>query len=196
MAYIATRFPELIAFGFSGGPAFRTRIAATRSGKEQRNQGLSASLGRWTATHKHKGQTATEALIAYFQVANGRTNTFRFKDYADFAAAGSAGIVTLISGDTYQMKKRYTVGASSQDRPIYKPIAATVSISGGGSYSLAAETGIITRNSGAAPTGWTGQFDAHCRFDSDEMQIEIVERKAGGEYIYTWGDIAIVEVPL
>lgn len=194
MSYSTLRFPELVAFGFAGGPGFNTRVAASISGFEQRQQNWSASRGRWRATHRHKGQAATEALLAYFQAMNGRTHGFPFKDYTDYSASASTGVVALISGDTYQMKKRYTAGGLTMDRPIKKPISATVSISGGGSYSLDAATGIITRNSGAAPTGWTGQFDVPCRFNADEMQIEIVERKPSGEYIYTWGDIEIVEI--
>lgn len=193
MATLTERFPMCVAFGFEGGAGYKTSIAVNLGGKEKRNQDWSQSRGRWRATQLGKKEDVTEMLVKYFHAAAGRQNNFPFRDWIDYKVASSEGIVTLVSGTTYQLYKRYTIGGISRDRKIIRPVSAV--IAGGGTYSsVNTSTGTFTHDSGAAPTGWAGQFDCLCRFDQDELNIEIVNRNGGGgELIFTWGNIGIVE---
>jgi len=193
MAFIESpRFPEAISYGAKGGPAWSTTISAVASGDEARNQNWSAARHHYDVAHvvhaDDGGRRA--ALIAFFHACKGRANAFRFKDYADYTVASGEGVVVELTATTFQLYKRYTSGASTYDRIIQKPIAATVALSGGGSYTLDATTGIVTVVSGADPTGWTGEFDVPCRFDIDQLTLSIESR---GLYGHTDG-IPLVEV--
>lgn len=186
------RFPDDVAYGFTGGPLFNTNVVPTRSGFEQRIGRWGAALGRWTATHRNKSQAQTDLLIAFFRAVNGRAHGFRFKDWADFLADNSSGILTLISAGSYQLKKRYTAGVLTHDRTIAKPVSGTITIAGGGTYTLDSTTGIVTHSAGPAPTSWAGQFDVPARFDSDELQVTAVTRSNG--LLFTWENAEIVEI--
>ena len=59
-------------------------------------------------------------------------------------------------------------------------------------------TGLVTF--GSAPTSghtltWTGQFDTPCRFDIDDLKIELVdELPAGGDLLCRWASIPLIEL--
>lgn len=183
------RFPEGISNGAKGGPGYSTDVVVVNSGFEQRNGIWTMARCSYDVGHGVKSQTDMATLIAFFRVCKGRLHGFRFKDWADYAAAGSEGVVALISGSTYQMYKRYTNAAGTEDRVITKPVSGTVSVAGGGTYSINYATGVITVTAGAVPTGWTGEFDVPCRFDTDQMDVTIDQYGR-----YSWGSIPIVEI--
>ena len=189
MAFIESRFLESIAFGARGGPVFSTTVIVLNSGAEQRNQNWSYPLQRYDISHAVKTVAERDTLIATFYAAAGRANGFRFKDYADYQATVANGALVLISGSNYQLVKNYAFGAVTQQRKITKPVSGTLTISGGGSYTVDYTTGIVTKTSGAAPTAWAGEFDVPVRFDSDQMQIEILTPNA-----FTWGQITLSEL--
>jgi uncharacterized protein (TIGR02217 family) len=195
MATLTERFPYRVALGFEGGSAYSTTIASLPSGKEKRNANRTTSMGRWVATQLHKREPVTQALIAFYHAAGGRINLFPFRDWSDYKVLAGDGSAVLISGATYQLRKQYVSGGITRYRNITRPINAVVA--GGGVYSVNPSTGVLTVISGGPPTGWTGEFDCLCRFESDDVlqQITIVNRHGSGEHIYTWGDIAIREVP-
>lgn len=41
---------------------------------------------------------------------------------------------------------------------------------------------------------WSGEFDVPVRFDTDVLQIEIVNRQSGADLIYSWNDVPIIEI--
>jgi uncharacterized protein (TIGR02217 family) len=195
MPFLEVQFPKRVAYGFAGGPTYSTSIAVVASGLEQRNVRRSLPLGKWTATHQHKGDTDTQELIAFFHTVKGRAYGFRFFDRLDSTAGSGEGVLAVAESpaNTYLMFREYAAGALSSLRRITKPIDGSITVSGGGTYAVDYTNGTILHSGGGAPTGWTGSFDVPCRFDSDEMKIEIVERGPDG-YVYTWGDISIVEI--
>lgn len=196
MSFLETpRFPDTIAFGAVGGPGFSTGVVTFASGYESRNANWSASRHAYEVSQAVRSKSDMDDLIAFFRVAQGRANGFRFRDFADYSAASGEGVLTeLTANTTWQLYKRYTSGASTSDRIITKPISSTIAFTGGGSYTLDATTGIVTRNSGSNPTGWSGEFDVPCRFDIDQMQHEIVSRSPQGEVLIAWRSIPLVEI--
>lgn len=195
MAFRETpRFPDDISYGVDFGPEFNTIIAINASGDEARNSNWSQARSKGNASHGIRTPAQSLALISFFRVMMGKLHGWRFKDWADFSDGG-AGVVALISGSTYQMYKRYTSGSSTYDRKIQKPVSGSTVVAGGGSYTVDSTTGIITKNSGAVPTGWTGDFDVPCRFDTDQMQMESVTR-TGGVLLTSWKSIPIIEIRL
>ncbi len=193
MSFLAITMPDDVAYGFVAGDMYDVDIVRTLGGWEQRNLNAAQSLGRWTAAYPNKTKAQSDGLLAFWHVANGRQHGFLAKDWMDFEAAGSEGVLTLVSTDLYQMYKRFTSQAQTKDREIKKPRSGTIAIAGGGTYTIDYATGRVTRVSGAAPTGWTGQFDKPCRFDMEKPNISAVAR-SGADLIYSWGDAAIVEI--
>ncbi len=76
---------------------------------------------------------------------------------------------------------------------------ATITVISPTSFSIGINTtGYSTYSSGGAALKtvqpsetlyWQGEFDVPCRFDIDQMQVEIVDRG-----IYSWGQIPMVEI--
>jgi len=195
MSFIETpRFPDIIAYGSSGGPEYRTRIAENEDGKETRNN------RRQTPKHKYNvgvGANTSEKLALlrdYFHAMLGRRNGFRFKDFNDYSTASHMGLavtatdhilVGTVDGvnDEFQLVKRYTVGSLELVRTIKKPVAGTILISiddvteSPSNYTEDTTTGIITFNTppsiGEVVKGGC-QFDVPVRFTSDSLQVDMI----------------------
>lgn len=157
MAFLEIQFPVGIARGAAGGPGYNTTMVVVNSGAEKRNQNWSAPLGVWDVAHGVKSQAQMDALIAFFRVVKGRANGFRFKDWLDYQATIANGLLGAGVGTglpTYQLVKRYSNAAGSEDRSITKPVAGTltpyrntvevVAGSGAGQYAVDTTTGIVT----------------------------------------------------
>ena len=198
MAFLDIQFPPRIAFNALGGPEYQTDVVVLASGHEQRNQNWAVARGQWDVAHAIKTAADKNALIAFFRVAKGRANSFRFKDWLDFEASLTEGVLTSLGGGTYQLAKRYTNAAGSEDRNITLPVNGTVVVKqgavtlvSGGDYSINYATGVLTviGSPMPAPTAWSGEFDVPARFDTDRMQASIIDKA-----VYRWESIPIVEV--
>lgn len=191
MSFLAERFPSEISYGAVGGPGFLTDVVATNSGDESRDSIWAYERGQWEVAHAARLPAAYRPLQAFFRAAAGRANTFRFKDWTDFECAITEGVFTLLTATTFQCLKRYTFGAVTFDRKIVLPIS-TITINGGTVDSVNYATGIVTMTTGT-PTAWSGEFDVLCRFDTDVMRAETIDR-SGSQLIVGWRSIPIVEV--
>lgn len=191
-AFIETPvFPEDISIGSSFGPGYSSSIARNIAGYEFANQNWVMPLHQGDVRYGVKNQTQLDNLLAYFHKVAGRFNRFRFKNWNDYSAVtGTTGTVVAIDATHWQMYKTYIYGAISAARKIAKPRAG-VTFTGGGSYTYDTTTGIITKVSGAAPTGWTGEFDFPIRFDTDKMLPVWMDFQ-----LYRWESIPIVEIRL
>ena len=192
MAFLETpAFPSDIAYDFQGGPAFSTDIVVNAGGYESRNKNWSQARREWQCSHQPKLKADTDALVAFFNVAGGRADGFRFRDWSDFTATGAEGVFVLLTATTFQMYKAYTVGATTHLRKIQKPVAGVV-VTGGTAPVVATATGIVTVSSGT-PTSWVGEFDVPARFDADRMVLQVVETQPRR---FSWGSVSITEIRL
>lgn len=190
MAFLETpRFPEKISYGATGGPQWMTDVLSSASGHEQRIQRWAAARRSYDVSHGAKTPALFAELLAFFHAVGGRYHAFRYKDWSDFQVIGTQGVLVALSGTTWQMYKRYSAGALSHDRKLVKIVSGTTVVSGGGTYTVDANTGVITKTGGADPTGFTCQFDTPARFDTDQMRATLEDYRAT-----TWGQIPIVEV--
>jgi len=173
MAFIESpRFPDALSYGFVGGPRFLTDLIELESGHDQANQIWSEARSEYRGSLEGKDETDRDTVIAFFRaVAKGMANTFRFKDWHDYQATVSNGILGTgavgTGAPTYQLYKRYTSGAYSIDRAITKPVSGLVTVyrnagavtvgAGAGQIAIATTTGIITfvADSSGATTGHT-----------------------------------------
>lgn len=131
MSFIETpRFPEGIAYGAVGGPGFSTSVIVLKSGFEQRNAEWSASRCRYEVSHAAKTKADFDAVANFFRVVKGRAYGFRFKDFADYQASFTEGILGTGYGTglpAYQMAKKYASGSAYDTRTIKKPVSGTCS---------------------------------------------------------------------
>ena len=158
MAFLDVQFPPEISRGAQGGPGMRTDVVVLNSGFEQRNAVWSVPRSRYDVSHGVKSQANLDALVAFFRVADGRLNGFRFKDWLDYLVTvsnGRLGTTAIGTGfPTYQLYKRYSNSAGSKDRLIAKPVSGQVTAyrnagaltvgSGAGNIAIDYTTGIIT----------------------------------------------------
>jgi uncharacterized protein (TIGR02217 family) len=214
MAFFETpRFPEGVSAGAVFGPAWSTQVGQALGGAEQRNQRWSSMLRKGTVGHDIQDQTDYNALLDFFNVAQGKTHGWRFKDWSDFnvdsisGRLGNLGVNSACGTSTgslsYQLFKRYTNSSGLyRDRVIAKPVSGQISVYRAGSLvawgassgqaSVDTTSGVVTfvaaPASGVALT-WVGQFDTPCRFDTDHM--------AGVTHLInneSWPSIPIVEI--
>lgn len=194
MSFLEVQFPPRISFGATGGPRFQTEIGTLDSGVESRTQGWSQALARYDVSHAARKKDNFDILLAFFLSVKGRAHGFRFKDWTDYQATSSQGIFAMLTSTTFQMYKRYTFGSLTYERKITKPVAGTTVVTGGSSPSVSTTTGIVTVSSGT-PTAHSTEFDVPCRFDTDSIEAEIINRSSTG-FIMGWRSIPIVEIRL
>lgn len=203
--YESPRFPERISYGASGGPMWSTEVVQTISGKEQRTSPWTYPLHRWDVSQGVRTATQFAELRAFFLTVRGRLHGWRFKDWTDYTATHTDGLVSGITSTTFQLVKRYTSGSQTLDRKIVKPIASGFELKNSGTplvlttdYTLDATTGIVTTvtSKTAANLTWAGEFDVPMRFDTDHLQAQIVARNLTAGLIHEWSAVPIVELRL
>lgn len=137
MAFIESpRFPGGIRYGSNFGPTYKTDIVTVKSGREYRNKGWVYPKYVFNANIL-RDKEDLERLIAFFHIAVGKTNGFRFRDEYDHKSCGMNSTPAFDdqalgdgdgSTDTFQLRKAYTEGAYTQYRLIKKPVSGTVKV--------------------------------------------------------------------
>ena len=145
-----------------------------------------------------------EAIEGLHEVTEGGAYGFLMPDPKDNAVTATNGVASLVSGNVYQLAKRYTSLGSSRtkDRTITRPIAAgfALYLSGvlqsGGSYTLDSNTGRITIPSApsAANISWAGSFYVPVQFQSDVIDWEMVRSGQFDQRLIAGPTVALVEV--
>lgn len=214
MSFLETpRFPTNISFGSRGGPGYATDVLILSSGQEARDIGWESARHRYDVGYGIRKAAQLESLIAFFHAVQGRGHGFRYKDPLDFNTSvnGIAGPVAATDvqigvGDgttaSFQLVKIYTTGALSRTRPITKPVSGTLraAVDGvvkteGVHFNVDYTTGILTFTGGNIPLTdevitWGGEFDVPCRFDTDELAVNLDYYRAGS------AQVPIVEIPI
>lgn len=210
MAFLETpRFPDEIAYWASIGPTYRTEVADGQTGYQQTAATMPWALHKMDVTNVMReidigGQGALytfRTLRNFFHVLKGRANGFRVKNFWDYE---DEGLGVLGTGDgtqtVFQMVKRYTVGALSTDKAIYKPVAGSVGVKAdgvtmGSGWSVSTTTGLVTFT--VAPANGvvltcTFEYDLPMRLDRDALRIHpdagglaVFEQLSATEYIPT-----------
>lgn len=134
MAFLETPvFPEELSYGSSGGPSYSTTVISMSSGHEQRNANWAQARHEYDAAYAIQDDITIQLLIAFFHIAQGMANSFRFKDHLDHDNRNSyygdnwmyMGQTDGASAGPYQIKKYYHAGtitsASERIRDIKKP---------------------------------------------------------------------------
>ncbi len=193
------RFPLRLALGTSGGPVRRTDIVSLSNGRENRNR-------RWRDARRHydagsgiKSVDDLYAVLSFFEARAGQLYGFRFRDPIDWKscapqASVSANDQVIGTGDgataDFPLIKTYADTGGATMRPIEKPVAGSVVVSVGGvaalpaDFTVNAETGMVTFVPGKIPAVGAAitagyEFDVPVRFDTDRIDIDLAQFKAG-----------------
>jgi uncharacterized protein (TIGR02217 family) len=193
------RFPDELAAWATGGRGFKTDIVETYGGQEFRNASWSQARGEWEVQNAWRSANQTNNLhnqyvaMQFFMSCMGQLTGFRFKWYWDYTDTqnNGTGTVALIDATHYQATKTYTTGSTTYVQNIVKPVVGQFTVVGSGVYTVDTTTGIITVSSGAAPTGWTGQYDIPCRFAEDVPDLGLDESSGA---LLNWQQLKIIEI--
>ena len=210
MAFLDISFPQLIDLGSSTSkPTFDTVVITSKSGYEQRIGRVVNPRRSFSVDLSFANETELESLAAFFSVAKGKLNSFRFRDWSDYCLGGAmsgGGFVVgtpvqIGTGNTvlvdFQIKKKYTYSGSDVWRTITKPKSGTVKVYLGGvlqvsGYSVNYTTGVVTftsaPGSGVAVTV-ACQFDVPARLDTDEPEFALETVRSGSV-----GSLPVIEV--
>lgn len=191
------RFPGCPRYGYTSEPMYSVTVVQRAGGTERRNVNWSYPLTRLTVTvgPSEGGDPAIQELLRFYHAVRGSGYGFRVKDFADFkscdvgntpAATDCPMVVdTSVSPEAWQLVKRYSYGALSQDRKVSKPVQGTIVIEDDGDpktegvdYTIDYTTGLVSLNftpSTSGPT-WGGEFDLPMRFDG-AFPVEIVSHR-------------------
>jgi len=198
MAFHDTRLPEDVERGATGGPRFKTTIFELSSGHEQRNIDWSQTRGKWVIGYGIETKEEFSLLLSFFYARQGRAHSFRFKDWSDYEMTDQVLGQTDTSTSTFALFRTYTDGGISFNRLISKPVNGTVVAKVNGveqtvvyntapsstQVAIDTTTGEVTIGSTHAATTGTDvsvtlEFDAVCRFDTDQFGITLAVFNAG-----------------
>ncbi len=196
MTFRNIRFPTGIRYGAQAVPMFSTTRARVASSRSQRNKNWTYPLRKFNVERAVTSDTLRNELIAFFYNVNGGGDSFRIKDPTDFEVSSGEGVFTSLGSGQYQMWKRYTVGAYTKDIPVLLPVSGTIAIPGYTETThyvidYTTPSGVVTMVGSpapAAPSCWTGQYDIHAIFETDELPLTVEE---GGVYIAS--QVTIIE---
>jgi uncharacterized protein (TIGR02217 family) len=140
MPFIETpRFPDRISANAQRKRITNTQIVTLASGVEITNRNWAQKLRQFDIGAAVRTPLDSDLIVQWFEALDGPADAFRFKDWGDFQVATSNGLLQPVNGGvrvgtagagfgvpTYQLIKRYSVGAKNHDRDIRKPVAGTV----------------------------------------------------------------------
>lgn len=187
-------FPECISYGSVSTPKYSVAKTATRGGQESRVALWAYPLYVYQIIFGPRSEEAIQEILEFFHAVGGEYVGFRFKDWADYLSCWVGQTPTaldqplVVSGSSpggYQITKRYTKGARTQDRLIVKPIASTIKVANQlgveqapGTWSLDSTTGLLLPLGGfsGTPTTWGGEFHVPVRFEGD-FPVELTNRR-------------------
>lgn len=198
MSFHDVVFPAALSFGSSGGPERRTEVITLASGFEERNATWAHARRRYDAGLGLRSLNDIHAVISFFEARLGMLHAFRWKDWADFkscapSAAPSPLDQSLGVGNgaetVFQLRRSYSSGGESYERPITKPKIGDVRIardgvemSASGNFTVDYASGEVRFAAAPAPgAALTAGFEFHVpvRFDTDRIEVNLAAFEAG-----------------
>ena len=174
---------SLIAAGVTGRQIRRNTRVQAPNGRMRINvdQPLTLRQYEFGLVPLDLDQWAT--IEGLFEVTDAGAYGMLLSDPKDAAATLVAGRVSLVSGTTYQLQKRYTAAGSSRtkDRKITRPLASGFLLQESAvtvppaNYTLNVATGTLTIASApvAATLTWSGSFYVPVHFRDDNIDWDL-----------------------
>lgn len=188
-------FPRCPGYGFTSQPGYLVNLVRREGGFERSDRRWARPQIVFSAVPLGpRDEEEIQDILNFWHAMGGRAETFVIKDWTDYKSCPTWGTPTALDqplvpvaleggGTGYQLVKRYTVGALSQDREITKPVGATIVVANGSgtpddSFRVDENTGLLKAGEGfdGTPTTWGGEFLVPVRFDS-ELNPQIVDKR-------------------
>ncbi len=192
-------FPLRVAFGSTMARERKVEVVALASGREQRNARLMHSRRTYDAGSGVRSIQDLRVVMDFFEARRGPLTSFRFRDALDNSSRHDALSPTPLdevigTGDGTKLRfplvKRYGSGSEAYERPIKRPIAATVRVAVAGAEALATDFNVdaltgevvfIPSKKPAMGASVTAGFLFHVevRFASDRISANLTAFDAG-----------------
>jgi uncharacterized protein (TIGR02217 family) len=218
MEFVDLEFPERIAFGARSEPGWQTEIGITQGGVEATNQTWTNNRHYYDVSLAIRTASLYALVREHFNVMQGRTKYFPFKDFLDFSVTSAQGFVldpddlsAITANGSYQLFKVYglSAGAHAYYRRITRPRAVIAvwrnrggvitNITGAGAAVTYTTGAVVISGHVAGDTySWSGEFRVPCRYDVDRLPAAAVnkqgKRSSDAELFVTCEQIPVIEV--
>lgn len=195
-------FPLTVS-GWGSTIRYKTDVIVGQNGQEVRNAVWQDPLLKFNAAFAIRTYGDIETLQAFFHMVKGREQGFMVKDWSDF----SIDRTNIGTGDgadaTWQLVKKYTNAIGTYTRTITRPVAGSLSVWVANTlktitthYTFSTTTGVITFTGGNTPgvgeaiEASCTEFYVPCRFDTDELDIELLNY-----WVRSGADAGLIQIP-
>jgi uncharacterized protein (TIGR02217 family) len=197
MSFHDVRLPETFSKGSQFAIAFRTKLVELRSGPARATAFWPNGRRRFNVARGIAGLDDLIDLYHFYLARNGRANTFRVKDWLDYATnetgilwrdtdpavTATDEVLVQLTSTTYQFVKRYVSGPTTVVRSLTHLVSGTtliseddVTLNSGVSVDLISGVATFTSAPSGTIKGGT-EFDVHGRFgpNADEALAVAIE---------------------
>lgn len=196
MAHLNAYLDACAAYGWSGGPEFKTRIRTLANGRERRNADWAQGRHRYTLPFLNIGEEQYRAIRQMFETCRGMLHTFRYRDPLDYHADQAEFGIGTGAPHEYQLSKLSQIDGIIYQREVYA-LAAMPSITSNNSpivpSSIDLDRGTVLINATLGHVlRWSGDFDVWVRFNQDWLPFSIDNRRGADDYARN-GQIELLE---
>jgi uncharacterized protein (TIGR02217 family) len=183
--FIDDTIDQCAAYGFTGGPTFRTNIAEMRSWREKRNADVDMARHEYSAPYQNIDQDGWREIRRMFFVCRGKVNSFRLRDPNDFQASNELFGIGDGTTHLFQLSNLSEADGVTYSRLVQLPVNPVIYVDGiESAAAVDLQTGEVDFGSsipevGAALT-WSGEFDVKVRFDQDSLPFSLDSRRGDG----------------
>lgn len=202
MAYLRAQIQACEAYGWEGGPEFKTRIVPMENSRERRNAEWQQPRHRFELPFLNIDPANYSNIKQMHLVCRGMLHNFLYRDRLDSIAQDEMFAVGDGAATTFQLSKLSVVAGVTYQRNVYAlpDSAPNFSVTANGTpvsgYTLDRDRGLIAFDSppaNGAILRWGGPFLVWVRFDQDWLPFSIENASSGG-YVQS-GTVSLIEVP-
>jgi len=209
--YIREYIRACEAFGWEGGPAFKTDIVPMANKREKRAARWSQSRLFVSIPYQNIRESTYRNILDMFEDRMGRWGAFLYRnpihDVATdevFAIAESGQTefqIGIYVGQPGRQRLRevhalYSTATGSDGEAEPADIEITVNGAPASNYAIDHDRGVVvfdTPPGSGAELAWSGEYSHWVRFDQDELPLSI-DNKSGDEFVLN-GSVDLIGVP-
>lgn len=201
VSFVENRLPEVISYGASGGPGFKTSLFELDSGYVSATSVWDQIKGRYELVCTDMTPEELSLLENFFYKSRGRAHGFRMKDWLDYQVADQNIAVGDGAKTDFQFFKRYTSGRHYIDRFVRRLVPGKVqglNVDGGElienlDYYINYDRGTLQFTvppaRGAVVNVSYFEYDVPVRFDTDFLEIS-----ASNHLSFSVSNLPLVEI--